>query len=403
MKSESRLKRHARIIAGQSPPSSQVGDLDEHGLRFLQGNAEFTTTSPVPAHACDTAPKRARSGDILLSVRAPVGALNIADQPYGIGRGLCAIRSTRADQRFLWWALHHSIADLQSRATGSTYEAVSVEDVADTLIPTPPLTEQRAIADYLDIETGRINALISKKRRMIELLDERMLYAARALTTGRGDVAPLRRFARAVKTGTTPPGRELNALTAKEVPWYSPGDVGPYLRMRPPERMLSWQALSDRWTPLFPADSTVIVGIGTVGRVGHTATVSTGNQQMTCITPNTKVVPRFLSWQLWALADELRETAPHTTLPILNNDFLRSVSISVPPLDHQASIVTRLDRKADRVSAVSKRLRVQIELLAERRQALITKAVTGKSDTPACWHESREREGLRGAHHSMAG
>ena len=153
-------------------------------LRILHGPVEFTTTSPVPVHACDTAPKQAHTGDILLSVRAPVGSLNIADQPYGIGRGLCAIRATRADQRFLWWALHRGVADLQRRATGSTYEAVSVEDVAETLIPTPSLVEQRAIADYLDTEIGRIDTLISKKRRMIELLEHRLGSLATQLVNG---------------------------------------------------------------------------------------------------------------------------------------------------------------------------------------------------------------------------
>ena len=383
MKPESRLKRHARIVAGQSPPSSQVGDLDEHGLPFLQGNAEFTTTSPVPARACDTAPKRARSGDILLSVRAPVGALNIADQPYGIGRGLCAIRSTRADQRFLWWALHHSIADLQSRATGSTYEAVSVEDVADTLIPTPPLTEQRAIADYLDTETSRIDTLITKKRRMIELLNERMALTARNLTTGHGETGPLRRFVSAVKTGTTPPAHELGELAGEEVSWYSPGDVGSSLHMLTPARTLSSRALSEGWTPKFPADSTLIVGIGaTAGRVGHNVSTSTGNQQITCITPTTRILPRFLSWQLWARAGELREIAPYTTLPIINNDFLRSISIVVPPLYLQENTVARLDRNADGLLATTTRLRAQIDLLTERRQALITAAVTGELSAP---------------------
>ena len=61
-------------------------------LPFLQGNAEFGPISPNPRFACEEAPKRARAGDILLSIRAPVGAINVADQTYGIGRGLCAIQ-----------------------------------------------------------------------------------------------------------------------------------------------------------------------------------------------------------------------------------------------------------------------------------------------------------------------
>ena len=189
-------------------------------------------------------------------------------------------------------------------------------------------------------------------------------------------------FARAVKTGTTPPASELSELVGEEVRWYAPGDVGAYLQMLSPTRRLTRRAIYEGWTPTFPPDATLIVGIGaTAGRIGHNVSASTGNQQMTCITPNTRVVPRFLSWQLWARADELRETAPYTTLPDPEQRlFTVAVSISVPPLDRQASIVTRLDREADGVLAVSKHLRVQTDLLAERRQALITRAVTGKSD-----------------------
>ena len=103
---------------------------------------------------------------------------------------------------------------------------------------------------------------------------------------------------------------------------------------------------------------------------------------MTCIASNARLLPRFLSWQLWARSEELRETAPYTTLPILNNDFLRSLSIAVPPLQEQQHIVHRLDRSADQAHAVAERLRAQIDLLAERRQGLITASVTGELPIP---------------------
>src|SRR5262245_41097859 len=86
-----RLKHVSTIITGQSPSSSDYNN-QALGPPFLQGNAEFGKETPNAKHYCDTAAKICREGDILISVRAPVGALNIADQPYGIGRGLCAVR-----------------------------------------------------------------------------------------------------------------------------------------------------------------------------------------------------------------------------------------------------------------------------------------------------------------------
>ncbi|MFT4790089.1 MAG: type I restriction enzyme S subunit, partial [Paraglaciecola sp.] len=86
----SRLKFETSINMGQSPSSDDC-NLDGFGLPFLQGNAEFGVCSPSPKQYCDVARKVANKGDLLFSVRAPVGALNLADQDYGIGRGLCAI------------------------------------------------------------------------------------------------------------------------------------------------------------------------------------------------------------------------------------------------------------------------------------------------------------------------
>jgi len=85
-----RLKFIAQVKMGQSPPSELCNDFGE-GIPFLQGNAEFGLEYPTPRMFCPNPPKRAFIGDHLFSVRAPVGAINTADQEYGIGRGLCAI------------------------------------------------------------------------------------------------------------------------------------------------------------------------------------------------------------------------------------------------------------------------------------------------------------------------
>ena len=175
------LKRVVRIVAGQSPPSDDVGDFKGSGLPFLQGNAEFGALHPLPRHQCTSPPKGAHTGDILLSVRAPVGALNIADRLYGIGRGLAAVRLMGIDARFAGWSLQERVDELRAIATGSTFEAVTAEDIGALKIRLPSDSEQRKIADFLDTETARLDALIEKKRRMVEVVAER--YVSLADTT----------------------------------------------------------------------------------------------------------------------------------------------------------------------------------------------------------------------------
>ena len=139
----------------------------------MQGNAEFGPISPNPKLSCETPNKFAEQGDILLSVRAPVGAINIADQRYGIGRRLCAIRAEGTISRKF---LHHSLTatkeTLREASTGSTYDAVSVGDVGNIATPIPPSDEQTAIVRFLDHADAQIQRYIAGKERLIALLEE---------------------------------------------------------------------------------------------------------------------------------------------------------------------------------------------------------------------------------------
>ena len=188
-----RVKFVTQTVAGQSPPSAAVTD-GMNGLPFLQGNAEFGPLHPTPHQVCDSAPKRAKPGDILLSVRAPVGATNIADQPYGIGRGLCAIRPAAwIDRSFCFYDVMGVRPVLNAVITGSTYDAVTASNVADLPMLLPYKSEQRAIAAFLDSETAKIDALVARKERLIELLQEkRTALITRAVTRGLDPNVPMK-------------------------------------------------------------------------------------------------------------------------------------------------------------------------------------------------------------------
>jgi type I restriction enzyme S subunit len=153
------LAEIAAITAGQSPPGSTYNEVGE-GLPFFQGKADFGTTHPTARKWC-TAPKKiAEAGDILISVRAPVGPTNIAVERCCIGRGLAAIRpdDKAALPAFVHWVLKHRRPELAARATGSTFTAVRQKDLRSLLVPLPPMDEQRRIVDILN-RAARIEAL----------------------------------------------------------------------------------------------------------------------------------------------------------------------------------------------------------------------------------------------------
>ena len=185
-----RLKFSAVTVMGQSPSSEDYTD-DPTEIPFLQGNAEFGKRYPSASLFCDAASKKITVGALLLSVRAPVGALNEADKPYAIGRGLCAIvengRGLRKD--FAWHALQLYRTELASKATGSTYEAVSADDVGNIKIILPSLSEQQAITEFLDHETGRIDELLKSVDKAIEQLQEYRSALITAAVAGKINVS----------------------------------------------------------------------------------------------------------------------------------------------------------------------------------------------------------------------
>jgi len=137
--------RVASVIMGQSPPGSSYNKHGE-GLPFYQGKADFGEFYPVPRIWC-TDPKRiGEAGDILISVRAPVGPTNVAKEECCIGRGFSAIKAGPATNNFflLYWMrlVEPSIA---GRGQGSTFHAIGREDLANLDIPFPPLSVQERL------------------------------------------------------------------------------------------------------------------------------------------------------------------------------------------------------------------------------------------------------------------
>ena len=135
------------VIMGQSPPSTSY-NTDGNGLPFFQGKAEFTELYPIVEKWCDAPNKIAQPNDILLSVRAPVGTTNIANQKCCIGRGLAAIRYE--NYKYAFYFLRSRQQELDSKGTGTTFRAISGETIRETLFPVPAKPIQQAIVSKIE-------------------------------------------------------------------------------------------------------------------------------------------------------------------------------------------------------------------------------------------------------------
>jgi len=145
-----KLSSLATIIMGQSPPSSTYNK-EGRGLPFIQGKMEFGKMYPLPTMYTSRPLKIAEEGDVLMSVRAPVGDVNVAPYKLCIGRGLAAIRfnSKKANNLFYFYYLQSIKSRLESLGKGSTFKAITKKDLEELRIVYPPLNEQKGIADIL--------------------------------------------------------------------------------------------------------------------------------------------------------------------------------------------------------------------------------------------------------------
>jgi type I restriction enzyme S subunit len=136
-----------------------------------------------------------------------VGALNVADRSYGIGRGLASIRARDADSRFIWWWLHSQKSALDAVSAGTTYRAVTAEDIGRLPFPRIDAEEQRRIADFLDSVTSRIDRLCALQTLVLQKIDQRDRAVRDTLLDGliaKVGLLPFRRFILKVEQGSSP-------------------------------------------------------------------------------------------------------------------------------------------------------------------------------------------------------
>lgn len=163
------LKEVCNINMGQSPDSSSYNK-DGQGIPFFQGNADFGERYPVARTWCNAPVKIANPSDILISVRAPIGALNYAKETCCIGRGLAAITpdSKRVSASYIYWLLKGKNVELNSKGTGSTFKAISRKALEEIKVPNISLETQKQIAAILD----KCTEIIAKRKAQLAALDE---------------------------------------------------------------------------------------------------------------------------------------------------------------------------------------------------------------------------------------
>lgn len=154
---------HVAVIVMGSSPKSEAYNENGIGLPLLQGNADIKNRISAPRVFTSEITKECEIGDILLSVRAPVGTVAISEHKACIGRGIAALHAKpNFDQSFIYQFLLWFEPKWSSLSQGSTFESINSDDIKNLKIKVPDLGEQQKIAAVLSTADQEISALQQK-------------------------------------------------------------------------------------------------------------------------------------------------------------------------------------------------------------------------------------------------
>ena len=345
-------------------------------------------------------------GDVIVGMD---GEFNVAhwNGPRALlNQRMCCVRPrSEAEPRFIAYLLPFPLKVINDITYSTTVKHLSSADVRKIKLGAPSEAEQSIIADFLDRETAKIDALVAENERLIALLQEnRAALITRAVTKGLNSNAPMKnsgidwlgeipahwdltkmwRISRAISGGT--PAREEQAFWDGGIPWISAKDMK-RKHIDSSEDTITERAIAETGLKLVAPPVVLIVVRGMI--LAHTFPVAitsvpvTINQDMKALQFKSGVAPEFMTWLFDGIGKNLLasivEEAAHGTRAIRMDEW-RSAIVPIPPKSEQQSICAFLERETASVDTLVSMIGNAVDKLKEFRTALISAAVTGKID-----------------------
>lgn len=346
------------------------------------------------------------TGDVVVSIGPSFGKTMVVPSELGganLTQGTARVApDSGVVSRYLYWALQSAVCRQHWEASvgGATFRALNLEPLGRTPVPVPPSNEQRRIADFLDAETVRMDKMLALSQRLREVLKERnsarksMVLRGVDKPGGRTDhpmlgnlpdgwkVKPLRRLVPRIGVGVVVDPSSY--FSDKGVPFLRGSNIFPGEFHLDDVKRISEVDSRRLWrSQLFEGDIVVV----RAGDPGRAAVVTQDLNGANCasvlvLKKGNALLPAYLAAYFnsalgAAYVDYVRYGAAQEQINVSHVvDFM----VPVPSISEQRSIVDELDRSAASGLAMGRLLEKQSKVLGERRQALITAAVTGQID-----------------------
>ena len=382
----------ADLVMGQSPPSPSYNEVGE-GLPFYQGKSEFGATYPTPKKYCTDPKKIAEEGDILMSVRAPVGSTNLCPSKSCIGRGIAAIRANGIDRNFLYFYLKEIEGYIDSLGAGAIFKAINKSQLSELPINDANIEfpEQKKIAHIL----STVQRAIEAQERIIQTTTElKKALMHKLFTEGlrnepqkETEIGPVPESweestlgeLTTMRTGGTPSRKNKDYWKGGTIPWVKTGEIN-YRAITTTEESITEAGLNGSNAKVFPKGTLLMAMYGqgiTRGRVGLLEIDATTNQACAAITPHEEqtVCTGYLYFYLEYFYEELRARGHGANQKNLSMTLLKLFPIAFPDASDQGAIVTAL-RSADAKIALA---RVRRSSFQDLFRTLLHELMTAKN------------------------
>lgn len=399
-------------VLDESTPSDyqieyiEISDVDaDHGV-VAKAQLEF-------AAAPSRARRRVKNGDVIVStVRTYLKAITpIRDASLNtiVSTGFAVMRPRNISAAFLAHVFRAEflISEIISRSVGVSYPAINASEIRKLKIPVPPVAEQSIIADFLARETAKIDALVAEQEQLVGLLQEkRHAVISEAVTKGLNQnvetkdsgvvwlgevpehwgIRKLRQLAR-LESGHTPSRQRPDYWIEDEcvIPWFTLADVG-YLRVERNTRIastsqkISQVGLENSAARLLPSNTVILSRTASVGFSGIINFPLAVSQDFAAWICKPELDPTYLLFCLRAMKPEFKRLMMGSTHQTIYMPDIEAFRVPFPPLAEQVAIAEFVQTTTDEIDTLSTEAERGIELLRERRSALISAAVTGKID-----------------------
>ncbi len=386
------VRRLFRIINGGTPTAEEANWGGEVAwatpidLASVNGGVITTTQRKLTATGLRTGSRAVKGASLVLSTRAPVGYIAQTVDVMAFNQGCRGLEpAVPLDVRYFRYQLSTMTEHVVAAAQGSTFVELSTEAVASLPVLVPPLPEQRAIADFLEGEIVRIDDVLGKRLQMLSLLLERRNALVEEAIRGinqRTGAMPLRHAVRRVEVG----------IVVRPASWYCDDGIIALrgINIRPGSITLddivriSTEGHTLHSQSILHAGDLVMVRTGQAGAAAVVAKELEGANciDLVIIRPGPGLLAHYLELVLnsdWT-QKHIEAHSVGTIQAHFNVGAMKQLPLPVPSLAEQHRIAAELDEETAEIDAAASRIRQQAALLRERRQALITAAVTGEID-----------------------